>query len=120
MKHFVRHINISDIHISIYKEPTDYVEELMDIIYYIDKIKDDLDILTIAGDLFDRVYPANHKAIQIAVEFIKILYNRAKIYDFKIFIVKGTQSHDSTQLDIFAPLEDNTNLFIRTWEKVNK
>jgi hypothetical protein len=112
MKHFVRHINISDIHISIYKEPIDYVEELMDIIYYIDKIKDNLDILTIAGDLFDRVYPANHKAIQIAVEFIKILYNRAKIYDFKIFIVKGTQSHDSTQLDIFAPLEDNTNLFI--------
>ena len=45
MKHFVRHINISDIHISIYKEPTDYVEELMDIIYYIDKIKDNLDIL---------------------------------------------------------------------------
>ena len=45
----LRHINISDIHISPYKEPSDYAKELTFILDYIDKIKEDINVLTIAG-----------------------------------------------------------------------
>lgn len=110
MERHLRHINISDLHISIYKDPSNYMTELMDIINHIDRVRDDLDVVTIAGDLFDRVYPANHKAINVAVEFIKMLLIRARAYKFMIFLVKGTESHDSSQLDIFKGLEEE-NLF---------
>jgi len=89
----------------VYSEPTDYIAELMLIIDYIDKLKDNIDVLTFAGDIFDRVYPANHKVIQIAVDFMTTIAERARLYDFKVFLLKGTLSHDNTQLDIFASLE---------------
>lgn len=101
----LRHINISDIHISPYKEPSDYAKELTFILDYIDKIKEDINVLTIAGDLFEKVYPANHKAVHLAVEFMRNLYIRAKAYKFIIFLLKGTESHDSSQLDIFKGME---------------
>lgn len=101
----LRHINISDIHISPYSNPSDYTKELWQIIDYIDKIKEDINILTIAGDLFEKVYPANSPAIKLAVEFIRTLYMRAKAYKFIIFLVKGTESHDSSQLEIFKGME---------------
>lgn len=115
----LRHINISDLHLSVYSEPTDYIEELMLIIDYIDKLKESIDVLTFAGDIFDRVYPANHKVIQIAVDFMTTIAERARLYDFKVFLLKGTLSHDNTQLDIFSSLESPNFHIVRNVEFID-
>lgn len=108
----LRHINISDLHIGSHKDPSEYESELVNIIDYIDSIRDEINVLTIAGDLFDRVFPANHKAIKMVVDFVQSLYVRAQTYKFLIFIIKGTESHDSSQLDILKGLETEGVLYI--------
>ena len=109
---YLRHINISDLHIGSQREPSEYSRELIDIIDYIDKVRDELNVLTLAGDLFDRVFPANHKAVKMVIDFVQALRIRAEAYKFIIFIVKGTESHDSSQLDILKGMEEEGVLYI--------
>lgn len=112
-----KHMSISDLHISTTKQPYDYMPELLNIIDYIDDlyIKGDyINLLSINGDLFERVYSANDPCIAMASSFIDALNKRAVSYNFKIIIIRGTLSHDNTQIELFKPIFSDYFVYVDT------
>lgn len=111
----MRIINISDLHISPYKNPYDYYNELSFIIDYIDDIylkNNKLDMLVFNGDFFDEFYSASSAEINVASTFITNIYKRAHNYGFNIFFLKGTYSHGDSQLSIYKPIFDERVRFV--------
>lgn len=100
---------IADIHLGK-KDDKRLWKELQEI--FIPTINDDLDLLVIAGDLFDRVIKLNEVASNYAFKFIDQLVMLSKIHNFKIRIVKGTKGHDYNQLNNFQAYEVDDNFGI--------
>ena len=99
---------ISDIHFGK-KDDKRLYEELQS--EFIPHINEKLDLLVIAGDLFDRVVKLNEMTSIYVFKFIDQLVKLSKIYDFKIRIVKGTKTHDFNQLQNFKGYEDDGDRF---------
>lgn len=74
-----------------------------------------LDLVVIAGDYFDTKLSLNSKAAKISVSWMGALVNICKNRKIKIRIIKGTNSHDNNQLEIFKAYEkddpDNFKIF---------
>lgn len=100
---------IADIHIGK-KDDKRLWKELQEV--FIPTINDDLDLLVISGDLFDRVIKLNEAASNYVFKFIDQLVILSKIHNFKIRIVKGTKSHDFNQLNNFQAYEVDDNFGI--------
>lgn len=93
---------IADIHLGK-KDDKILWKELQEV--FISTITDELDLLVIAGDLFDRVIKLNEITSNYVFKFIDQLVILSKIHNFKIRIVKGTRSHDFNQLNNFQAYE---------------
>ena len=100
---------IGDIHLGK-KDDKALWKELQEI--FIPTITEDLDLLVIPGDLFDRVIKLNEITSQYAFRFMDQLTTLSKAYDFKIRILKGTRSHDYNQLDNFKNYETDESFGI--------
>lgn len=99
----MRIVNISDLHISR-KDPYDYYREELSLI--IDWIsKNDLDILTIAGETFDTIYRMDENQPRVALDFFTQLCKLADMKRFVIAVVKGTATHEGNQLETLKFLE---------------
>lgn len=110
-----KHMSISDIHISTKKQPSDYLEELLGILDVIDNIYvqgDKINLLSINGDLFDKVYSANDPSIHLASTFIDELNKRSIAYGFVVLIIRGTLGHDNTQIEMFKPVFSNSFVYV--------
>lgn len=101
-------IVISDIHFGR-KDDKRLYEELQS--EFIPHIDENLDLLVIAGDLFDRVVKLNEMASIYVFKFIDQLYKLSKIYNFKIRLLQGTKTHDFNQLQNFRGYEDEDDRF---------
>lgn len=94
-------IVIADIH---FGKPNTKIlmDELKEI--FISKIMEykKLDLIVIAGDLFDSKLYYNSEALNSAVDFVEQLLFITKPLGTRIFIVEGTRSHDNLQPTILT------------------
>lgn len=101
-------INISDIHIG--KKDDMKLEKELDI--FLDYVKGNpCEVLTISGDLFDRVLTANEYGTVMAINFIKNLLSITTEHGTAVRIIKGTRSHDFNQLDILKFIKKEVSEF---------
>lgn len=107
-------VNISDIHIG--KKDDMKLKEELEIFFDYLKDTEDIDMITISGDLFDRVLTANEYGTTLALEFIQRLID-LYIPEISIRIIKGTRSHDFNQLDILKVFKEKAGSHFKIIEK---
>ena len=107
-------VNISDIHIG--KKDDMKLKEELEIFFDYLKDTEDIDMITISGDLFDRVLTANEYGTTLALEFIQRLID-LYIPEIAIRIIKGTRSHDFNQLDILKVFKEKAGSHFKIIEK---
>lgn len=66
----------------------------------------DLDVLFIAGDLFDRLLDLNSKEVQLIIEFFNYLLTYCYSNNILLRVLEGTPSHDWQQSSILVKLND--------------
>lgn len=76
---------------------------------FIDKIKTlpKVDIIAIAGDIWERKYMANSDPIVYATLFMGELMQVAKFKNASVIVVMGTREHDADQLRLFYHYRNN-------------
>ena len=110
----MRLVNISDIHIG--KKDDMKLKEELEIFFDYLKDAENIDMITISGDLFDRVLTANEYGTTLALEFIQRLID-LYIPEIAIRIIKGTRSHDFNQLDILKVFKEKAGSHFKIIEK---
>lgn len=110
----MRLVNISDIHIG--KKDDMRLKEELEIFFDYLKDTEDIDMITVSGDLFDRVLTANEYGTTLALEFIQRLID-LYIPEIDIRIIKGTRSHDFNQLDILKVFKEKAGSHFKIIEK---
>lgn len=110
----MRLVNISDIHIG--KKDDMKLKEELEIFFDYLKDTEDIDMITISGDLFDRVLTANEYGTTLTLEFIQRLID-LYIPEIAIRIIKGTRSHDFNQLDILKVFKEKAGSHFKIIEK---
>lgn len=108
---------IADIHFGK-KDDVKLYEELNN--YFIQFIKNekDLNLIVIAGDLFDRVIKMNEFTAKIIMDFVMKIIELCKEKNILFRIIKGTKTHDFNQLQVFHNLENEYDFF-KIYEKVD-
>ena len=107
-------VNISDIHIG--KKDDMKLKDELEIFFDYLKNTENIDMITISGDLFDRVLTANEYGTTLALEFIQRLID-LYIPEIAIRIIKGTRSHDFNQLDILKVFKEKAGNHFKIIEK---
>lgn len=110
----MRLVNISDIHIG--KKDDMRLKEELEIFFDYLKDTENIDMITISGDLFDRVLTANEYGTTLALEFIQRLID-LYVPEIDIRIIKGTRSHDFNQLDILKVFKEKSGSHFKIIEK---
>ena len=81
-----------------------------------------LHLVVIAGDYFDSKISLNSKAAKAAINWMAALVSICKEKNVKIRLIKGTNSHDNNQLELFRPYEkeslENDDGFFRIYNEV--
>lgn len=72
-----------------------------------------LDMITIAGDIFDHKLMGNSEGIYYAIKFIDDVVDIAKKLHSTIIMIHGTFSHDADQLKLFYHYQERTDVDIR-------
>lgn len=107
-------VNISDIHIG--KKDDMKLKDELEIFFDYLKDTENIDMITISGDLFDRVLTANEYGTTLALEFIQRLID-LYVPEIDIRIIKGTRSHDFNQLDILKVFKEKAGSHFKIIEK---
>ena len=99
----LRWLSVSDVHLGHLRTSTSFIlanlrRELFD-----GKIAN-LDLLIIAGDLFERLLEFNHPDKGEIMMFVDDLMTECSIYNVKLRVLEGTPSHDNKQNVIFVDL----------------
>ena len=87
---------------------------------FIDKIKllPKLDIIVIAGDIFERKYMANSDPITYGTLFMGEVMQIAKLHNASVIVVMGTREHDADQLKLFYHYKNNPDYDIYIAEQL--
>ena len=87
---------------------------------FVDKIKllPKVDIIAIAGDIFERKYMANSDPIVYATLFMGELMQVAKFKNASVIVVMGTREHDADQLRLFYHYRNNPDYDIHIVENL--
>ena len=111
---------IADIHIG--KKSTEALRKELEegFLTYIEQEKENLDLVVIAGDYFDRVIRFNEPAGILALDLLDRLVTVAEEGGFLLRILQGTKSHENNQLDVFNGVEENKPHLLKIIRKVTK
>ena len=113
-------ITLGDIHWDAFDIPKQ--KEEMTLPLNVIKDMKHLDLVVIAGDYYDSKLSLNSKAAKAAIDWMAALVSLCKERNTKIRMIKGTNSHDNNQLEIFRPYEkesiENNNDFFRIYNEV--
>lgn len=110
-------VNTADIHFGAIDPKVTYQilkEQLIDEIRYLPK----LDIIVIAGDIWERKYMANSDPIVYATLFMGEIMQLAKQKNASVIIVMGTREHDADQLRLFYHYRNNPEYDIHIVEDI--
>lgn len=92
----LEYIVLSDIHLGHRNTPTKHI--VKNLIHYIcSEANKDLDIIFIAGDLFDSLLELNTDVTHDCIHFITVLVKYCYSNNIKLRILEGTPSHDWQQ-----------------------
>lgn len=101
----IRILAIGDIHFGI-KHSEKLYEELNEVfINYLEDNKEDIDMVFFVGDYFDKKLSLNEAASKLALRFMDKVISICSKSNIKVRMVKGTLSHDFTQLENFKHYE---------------
>lgn len=101
----MKYANTSDNHLGHLKTPTIHIINSFKTSILTEQNKD-LDILFIAGDLFDRLLDLNSKEVHNIIEFFNYLLTYCYANNILLRILEGTPSHDWQQSSILVKLND--------------
>ena len=110
---------IADIHFNAIPAERMYTQLESGFLHYVYKHK--LDMVVIAGDLYDSIISYNSRAAHLSIEFIKRLIEVSVHSGVRyIRILKGTSSHDNNQLINLKVFESEHRLSFRIISTVEK
>ena len=111
-------VTLADIHIG--KKSTEALRTELDagFLRYLEENQNHIDLLTIAGDYFDRIIRFNEPAGILALDLMDSIMGFAVKNKFLVRVLQGTKSHDNNQLDVFATYEDNHPDILKIIRKV--
>jgi DNA repair exonuclease SbcCD nuclease subunit len=101
-------LSIADIHFGA-TDPKRMYNELQE--SFFPKITDDIDLIVILGDLFHKELSLSKEATFFMMKFINELKDLCHANSIYLRILKGTMSHDFSQLEMLKPLEDSDLMF---------
>lgn len=104
----MKYLVTSDIHLGSSKTPTKHIIESFKSSILIDSNKD-IDVLFIAGDLFDQLLDLNSKEVQYIIEFFNYLLSYCTINNISLRVLEGTPGHDWKQSQILVKLNEIRN-----------
>lgn len=111
-KQLIKYLVISDIHLGHNINKTEYiVNNLRDYIFKNKKFKD-LDIIFIAGDIFDRLLNPSSNDMILACVWLTELVKFCKERKIKLRILEGTPSHDWKQAKLISNIIEKLNIEI--------
>lgn len=102
-KNVVRWLEISDIHLGNIRTTTEFILDNLERELFSGVIST-LDLLIIAGDLFDRLLEYNHPSGGRILLFVDRLMIECSTHNVKLRVLEGTPSHDNLQNKIFDDL----------------
>lgn len=108
-KRLIKYLTISDIHFYSDSNETAHIVKSADIFFdhYTDKSRfTDLDVLFIAGDIFDYYRDSKHVDVFTVLLWMQRVMSFCVKYRIKLRILEGTPSHDHKQSRNFAPLAE--------------
>ena len=101
----MKYANTSDNHLGHLKTPTSHIIQSFKTSILTEDNKN-LDVLFIAGDLFDRLLDLNSKEVQIIIEFFNYLLTYCYANNILLRVLEGTPSHDWQQSTILVKLNE--------------
>jgi DNA repair exonuclease SbcCD nuclease subunit len=102
----IRYLVVSDIHLGHNNTPTSDIIERLEHTVFQEK---DIDIIFIAGDLFDRLLDFNEPNAHEVIEFANKLILHCIKSKITLRILEGTPSHDWKQSNVFEVINKNLN-----------
>lgn len=109
---------ISDIHIGASDDKNLY-DNLKE--FFFKNIKEDIpDMIVICGDISHDTLSLNSQSGKVYLKFAKKLISLCSKYNIILRIVKGTQSHDRNQLEVFNIQEYEGELNVRIFNTVTE
>ena len=97
MNERIKYLTISDIHLGHNRNKTQSIVDNLDKFLYVNNDFKDLDIIFIAGDLFDTLLDLSNDEISMIMGCLSKLMWFCGINKIKLRILKGTPSHDWNQ-----------------------
>lgn len=80
---------------------------LYQVLYTIEQMKNEIDLIVICGDYFDYRLSLNSKSASLAIQWMHQLKDISKTNGVKaIRVIKGTEDHDNNQLNVFDDMID--------------
>lgn len=101
----MKYATCSDIHIGHIKTPTSHIISSFKNSILTEQNKD-LDVLFIAGDLFDRLLDLNSKEVHLIIEFFNYLLTYCYSNNILLRVLEGTPGHDWQQSSTLVKLND--------------
>lgn len=98
-------LTISDIHLGCQANPARMMTKALDKLLT-KELLSDIDILFIAGDVFDKGLAFNHNDVPVIVSWIGRLLRLCARENVIVRVLEGTPSHDRTQSRVFEALNN--------------
>lgn len=110
----IRGVAIADIHFGI-RQSKEMYDSLSDkVLTYISDIGKDLDFVNIDGDYFHKKLTLTEQSGKLALDFFDRLAKLCSENNVRLRVIKGTESHDLSQLDNFKHYEKELDCKIIT------
>lgn len=101
----LRYIVISDIHLGHRRTPTQHIIDNMEIMLSVENLRG-VDILFLAGDVFDRLLTFQCNEAIASTVWVTSLLTRCAALGVMVRVLEGTTSHDYAQSTIFNTIAD--------------
>lgn len=101
----MKYIVTNDIHLGHIKTPTSHIINSFKSCILNEKNKD-IDVLFIAGDLFDRLLDLNTKEVHYIIEFFNFMLSYCYENNILLRVLEGTPGHDWQQSSILLKLNE--------------
>lgn len=101
---------VSDIHLGSRRNETEYIIENLNREFADDSSFSQLDLLVLAGDVFDRLLSLSDNCVYAIDSWIMRLLRLCKKHDVILRVLYGTPSHDRDQSQRFVLLNDEARI----------
>lgn len=101
----MKYIVVSDIHLGHTNTPSEHIVQNL-IKYILSQNNKELDVIFIAGDLFDKLLDLNNYSVNPILEFIHKLVTYCSANNILLRVLEGTPSHDWQQSKLILKINE--------------